>query len=364
MAHKVRPRLHYPGVYLDSHKHERLGLPAFMLWQYLVDHADDDGRQPVLPSMLASAPYLLVEGSARSIEEVEGYLAELERRRLLRLYLVAGVRYCELHDFNEYQRVRPRDYKKSNYPGPPDGRQPAAEWQPDGRPMAANRLPDGRPKDKDNVKDKDNGRPAAGEAAPLSGARSAEEEPEAQPPAPEPSAQLAAAAAGSPAQGVALAQHLQAHLKQAHPRSDPGAGLLDADNLRLVVARVPEPELRELIAWAARHQHWGPVLLARGGPGVKLRQHLDTILSQWEAERRPPEDRAREEWRAQERQRRERLLEREARGRQTAHRGESGGGEVAPGDRQPADFTTAREALTGILASLRPGGKNGENLKT
>jgi len=162
---------------------------------------------------------------------------------------------------------------------------------------------------------------------------------------------------------VALAQLLQAELKRSHPRAEPTAGLLDADHLRLVVARVPEPELRELMAWAAKHPHWGPVLLARGGPGVKLRQHLDTILSQWEAERRPPEERAREEWRAQERQRRERLLEREARGRQTVHRGGADGGEEAPGDRRPADFTTAKEALTGILASLGPGGKNGENLK-
>lgn len=95
----------------------------------------------------------------------------------------------------------------------------------------------------------------------------------------------------APDVGVRLAQFLQAELKKHHPRATPTAGYLDADALRIIAPRIPEDQLLDLIRWAAADPHWGPVLLARGGPGVKLREHFDTLHARWEsrASARPPE---------------------------------------------------------------------------
>ena len=95
----------------------------------------------------------------------------------------------------------------------------------------------------------------------------------------------------APDVGVRLAKFLQAELKKHHPRATPTAGYLDADALRIIAPRIPEDQLLDLIRWAAADPHWGPVLLARGGPGVKLREHFDTLHARWasRASARPPE---------------------------------------------------------------------------
>jgi len=364
MAHKVRPRLHYPGVWSDSHKHEKIGLPAFTLWQYLVDHADDDGRLPIMPAVLAAQAYLLVEGQPRPVDEVERYLATLEERRLIRTYMAGGARYCELHDWADFQKVRARDYKPSTYPGPPDGSHLAANRQPLGSHPASKCQPSGIPNVKDNVNvnDNDNGGPRvrAVDSRPV--------EPEA-PGAPataslapvpqiagsDATAELAGPDPAPPAVGVDLGRLLQAELRAAHPAARPTFTMHDAEALRVVAGQYPVPELVEVIRWAARHPHWGPVLLARGGIGAKFREHAQQLHARWRSEssRRSPEEEAREQWRRDEHARLERNKVRADR-QAAAARGPAGGADRAPGARASADFTTAGEALTGILANLGP----------
>lgn len=87
----------------------------------------------------------------------------------------------------------------------------------------------------------------------------------------------------SPEVGVRLAKLLQAALRENHPNTRPTATAHDAEHIRQVASRLPEPDLEAMIRWAAADPFWASVLLARGGPGVKFREQFDAILARWEA---------------------------------------------------------------------------------
>ena len=113
----------YPSTWRQSAKHQGIGLPAFTVWLYLVSGADDDGVGPLIPADIASGAFLLLEGRARTLDEVEDYLATLVSAGLVQDYLEGRRRYYAIHDFRDHQWVRARDYKATTYPTP-------EEWRP------------------------------------------------------------------------------------------------------------------------------------------------------------------------------------------------------------------------------------------
>lgn len=140
MAHKVRPRLLYPGVYRQSDKHQGIGLAGFVVWTYLMAHADDDGIAPLLPATIASEAFLLFEGKARTLGEIEKIIKKLVDVGLVHDYTMNGRRYYAMHDFLDFQWVRPRDYQATTYPKP-EG------WRPGTQVRKTERPPAGSPED-------------------------------------------------------------------------------------------------------------------------------------------------------------------------------------------------------------------------
>lgn len=149
-------------------------------------------------------------------------------------------------------------------------------------------------------------------------------------------------------EGVHAARLLQAALAKQFPRSRPTATITDADGMRFVASRLGPGQLADLINWAAQDPHWGPVLLSRGGPGRKFREHLDAIVAKWEAGRRqklnPQEQAAKEELRRQ--------------GEEWRRKARQAPQEPGSG---PRDLEAARDAISGVLNGLtRKGTTDGE----
>lgn len=265
MAHKTRPRMIYPGNWTHP-KFRGLGCDGFVVWSYLVSQADDDGRAPLVPEVVASQPFLVLDGRPRSIQATEDLISKLVRAGLLEDYTVQNRRYYQLHDWQDFQKIRKDRYIASDYPNPqPRGNQLSTNCQPAGNQPVTNCQPS------DNLKVKGNGN----DNGKVNVSDIAEARDDDLP--------------ASPELGVRLARLLQAALRENHPNTRPTATAHDAEHIRQVATRLPEQDLEAMIRWAAADPFWASVLLARGGPGAKFREQFDAILTRWEAS---DEDRA------------------------------------------------------------------------
>ena len=114
MAHKTRPRMLYPGLF-DSPKFLLLSDPAFRTWAWLLSHADDEGRGPHHLALIQTRPS---PGSPRTREEAVSICKELEDAELVRFFSEAEREWYSMHDWADFQRIRPDRVKPSTVPEP------------------------------------------------------------------------------------------------------------------------------------------------------------------------------------------------------------------------------------------------------
>jgi hypothetical protein len=131
-----------PECWADE-EFEGLSRDARLLFVGLVTQADDEGRQKAHPALLKGAiyPYDLDLG----LDEIEAWLGELQRARLVLRYEVEGRAFLHLRGWHKNQRIdRPQE---SKLPAPPDGEGDAPE------PFRAPAVPkrERKPKPSDDV---------------------------------------------------------------------------------------------------------------------------------------------------------------------------------------------------------------------
>jgi len=114
MAHKTRPRLIYPGLW-DSEKFYEMDGDAFKLWAYLLTHADDDGRGQFHLPLAASRPFLR---QPQPLDDARAICLALNRAGLVAFYRIDGRDFYQMHDWDDFQRIRKDRYTPSTYPPP------------------------------------------------------------------------------------------------------------------------------------------------------------------------------------------------------------------------------------------------------
>lgn len=113
-----------PEILPDA-KAGRLSHEAWRLWVSSWTLADDTGRLPADPTMLAGQVFWGCPA------DVPRALKELEKSGLVRVYKVRGDTYMEIRGFARHQKIdRPSGPK---YPGPEDAREPSTSPREDSR---------------------------------------------------------------------------------------------------------------------------------------------------------------------------------------------------------------------------------------
>ncbi len=98
---------------LTSERINLLSWEAEVFYRRLMSVVDDFGRFSAHPSLLRAALYPLKLDTVRDAN-MERLLAAVEQACLVRVYVVDGKRYLEMHDFKQQIRA-----KQSKYPDPP-----------------------------------------------------------------------------------------------------------------------------------------------------------------------------------------------------------------------------------------------------
>jgi hypothetical protein len=104
-------------AFWGSGKLARCSLPARLVAIGLLTESDDEGRLLAAPKRIAGA--LFPNDDDVTVEDVAGWMDELERVGFVRRYDVDGVRYGWIPGFLEHQRVS--HPAKSTLPAPPNG---------------------------------------------------------------------------------------------------------------------------------------------------------------------------------------------------------------------------------------------------
>lgn len=143
MSHKVRPRMLYPSLW-DSEKFFALDGDAFKVWAFLLSQADDEGRGQLFVPIVASRPFLK---SPKTLAEAARLVQTVASAGLCCVYEIDGRRYYQMHDWEDYQKIRKDRIEPSTYPPPPENEPKqlslnvVPNCQPSGNQVATNCQP-------------------------------------------------------------------------------------------------------------------------------------------------------------------------------------------------------------------------------